>query len=247
MSSQSVVSVGHRQQPLRQRPSAYEVKDHSVWTALYCRRFATLLTDAATPVLKGIGHLDLGPARIPNFRHLNRRLVPWTGWAIVPSEPFLPTAHYARSLSRRRLPSAVAIRPSAGVEHPPSQDIFADLLGHAPLLADIRYAAFLERFGAAVIKARLPVAQQGLSRLFWFTSEFGLIREGEQTKVYGSELVPSAALSRHALGAACIRRPFDLAQVLATPVPVDRLPDLLFVIDDFDQLHHAVDYLASLG
>lgn len=95
MSSQIVVSVGHRQQPLRQRPSAYGVKDHSVWTALYCRRFATLLTDAAIPVLSGIEYLDLGPSRIPNFRHLNRRLVPRTGWAVVPGShtvlrPILP-------------------------------------------------------------------------------------------------------------------------------------------------------------
>lgn len=247
MSSQSAVSVGHRQQPLRQRPSAYGVKDHSVWTALYCRRFATLLTDAAIPVLRGIDILDIGPARIPNFRHLNRRLVPRTGWAVVPSPPFLPEAHLARSLSRRRLPSAVGIRPSAGVEHPSSPDIYADLLGHAPLLVEHRYARFLERYGAAAVATRTPQVQQGLARLFWFTAEFGLLREGASTKVYGSELIPSAALSRHALGAACTRRPFDPAAVLATPVPVDRLPDVLFVLEDFDQLHQALDHVLSLG
>jgi len=247
MSSQIVVSVGHRQQPLRQRPSAYGVKDHSVWTALYCRRFATLLTDAAIPVLSGIEYLDLGPSRIPNFRHLNRRLVPRTGWAVVPGESYRPEAHLARSLSRRRLPSAVAIRPSAEVEHPPASDIFADLVGRVPLLAEVRYAGFLERFGAVSLAAKSPEAREGLAGLFAFTATFGLIREGDRTKVYGSELVPSVALSRHALGTACVHRPFSLAEVLATPVPVDRLPEVLFVLDDFAQLRDAVDSLASLG
>lgn len=245
MSSQSVVSVGRRQQALRQRPSAYQVKDHAVWTTLYCRRFATLLTEAALPVLTGIEALGLGPGRIPNFRHLNRRLVPRTGWAVVPSEPFLPAAQYVRSLSRRRLPSAVTIRPSGRVEHPPSQDVFADLLGHVPLLADARYAAFLERIGASMVGARSSEAQGRFARLFWFTAEFGLIREAGESKVYGSELLPSATLSRHALGTACHRHPFELGRLLATPVTVDRLPDVLFVIDDFEQLHHAVDQLAS--
>lgn len=247
MSSQSAVSVGHRQRPLRQRPSAYGVKDHSVWTALYCRRFATLLTDAAIPVLSGIEYLDLGPARIPNFRHLNRRLVPRTGWAVVPGESYLPEAHLARSLSRRRLPSAVAIRSSAEVEHLPGADVFADLIGRVPLLAEVRYAGFLERFGAISLAARSSDARRGLAGLFAFTAEFGLIREGGRLKVYGSELIPSLALSRRALGPACVHRPFRLAEVLATPVPVDRLPDVLFVLDDFDQLHEAVESVASLG
>ena len=79
-----------------------------------------------------------------------------------------------------------------------------------------------------------------IARLFWFTVEFGLIDDGNGTKVYGSGLISSAADAANALSARCEKRPFELDAVIGQPFDIDRLQDVLFVIESFDQLFEAV-------
>jgi phenylalanine-4-hydroxylase len=82
---------------------------------------------------------------------------------------------------------------------------------------------------------------QGFARLFWFTVEFGLIREQDEVKVYGSGLISSHGDAANALGPRCDRRPFTLDAVLAQPFEIDHLQDILFVVDSFDQLFGVLD------
>jgi phenylalanine-4-hydroxylase len=79
-----------------------------------------------------------------------------------------------------------------------------------------------------------------MARLFWFTVEFGLIRERSDVKIYGSGLISSHGDAANALGPNCDRRPFELGAVLAQPFEIDRLQDVLFVVESFDQLFDAV-------
>ena len=80
-----------------------------------------------------------------------------------------------------------------------------------------------------------------MARLFWFTVEFGLIREQGEIKVYGSGLISSHGDAANALGPKCDRRPFSLTAVLDQPFEIDHLQDVLFVIDSFDQLFDAIE------
>jgi phenylalanine-4-hydroxylase len=82
-----------------------------------------------------------------------------------------------------------------------------------------------------------------MARLFWFTVEFGLIREAGAVKVYGSGLISSHADAANALGPDCERRPFLLEQVLDQPFRIDELQPVLFVVDGFEQLFEAVERL----
>jgi phenylalanine-4-hydroxylase len=84
-----------------------------------------------------------------------------------------------------------------------------------------------------------------MARLFWFTVEFGLIREDGAVKVYGSGLISSHADAANALGPNCDRRAFDLDAVLAQPFEIDHVQDVLFVVDSFDQLFDAVETIAA--
>src|SRR6185369_492887 len=98
----------------------------------------------------------------------------------------------------------------------PEPDIFHDVFGHVPLHADPSFAGFLARFGAQAAEATAPADVERMARLFWFTVEFGLIREAGEVKVYGSGLISSTAEAAHALGPSCKRRPFDRAAVMET-------------------------------
>ena len=134
----------------------------------------------------------------------------------------------------RRLAS-VAARSSG---RPPS---LHDRLGHAPLHANPVFAEFLQRFGALAATAESDDDIAGKARLFWFTVEFGLIREAGAVKVYGSGLISSHDDAANALGPVCERRPFSLDEVLTQPFAIDRLQAVLFVVESFDQLVAAVE------
>jgi phenylalanine-4-hydroxylase len=82
-----------------------------------------------------------------------------------------------------------------------------------------------------------------MARLFWFTVEFGLIREDGAAKIYGSGLISSQEDGAHALGNSCERRPFRLDAVMAQPFAIDKLQDVLFVIDSYRQLFAAIQAL----
>ena len=110
-------------------------------------------------------------------------------------------------------------------------------------VADAVFADFLQRVGAAGAHARTEEQVRQLARLFWFTVEFGLVRERGAIRIYGSGLISSAGDAANALGERCDRRPFDLDAVIAQDFAIDRFQDVLFVIDDFAQLFEAADAL----
>jgi phenylalanine-4-hydroxylase len=129
----------------------------------------------------------------------------------------------------------------AQLDYLPEPDIFHDVFGHVPLHAHPVFADFLQRFGRAASLARREEDVEAMARLFWFTVEFGLVREAGQVKVYGSGLISSHGDAANALGPACDRRPFSLDAVLSQPFEIDRLQDVLFVVDDYAQLFQAVE------
>ena len=117
------------------------------------------------------------------------------------------------------------------------------MFGHVPLHADPVFANFLQQFGALAAEAESDAETTAMARLFWFTVEFGLVRERGGIKVYGSGLISSHGDAANAFGPNCDRRPFSLDAVLAQPFEIDRFQDILFVVDSFDELFDAVETL----
>ena len=228
---------------IRQDWDAYTLEQHGVWAALYARRMPALEQTASRVFLEGARTIGLDPSTLPLLAQLNRRLVARTGWSAVPVEGFLPAPEFFGCLARRMFPTTVTIRPADRLDYVPEPDIFHDVFGHVPLHADPVFAAFLQRFGALAARARDDDTTERLARLFWFTVEFGLIREAGEVKVYGSGLISSHADAANALGPTCDRRPFDLDRVLDQPFRIDDLQPILFVIDGFGQLFEAVERL----
>jgi phenylalanine-4-hydroxylase len=230
---------------ITQHYGSYDAEAHDVWRILYERRMATLVDTGSTAFLSGMERIGLSSDRVPDIADVNNRLARRTGWAAVGVRGFIPAAQFFRCLEQRRFPTTLKVRPREQLDYLPEPDIFHDVFGHVPLHADPVFADFLQRFGALAAQATSDDAIAAMARLFWFTVEFGLIREGGRVKIYGSGLISSHADAANALGPTCERRPFDLDAVMSQPFEIDRLQDVLFVIDSFDQLFDAVHIAAS--
>jgi phenylalanine-4-hydroxylase len=225
--------------------AAYTSEDHEVWGILYERRMRQLEQNGSRLFLDGARTIDLRRDRVPDLSDVNARLEPRTGWNAVPVTGFIPAHDFFTCLSNRRFPTTVIVRPRSQLDYLPEPDIFHDVFGHVPLHADPVFADFLQRFGSVAARARTEEETTWMARLFWFTVEFGLIREESQVKVYGSGLISSHSDAANALGPTCDRRPFDLEGVIGQHFEIDRLQDVLFVVEHFDQLFAAVDAMES--
>ena len=219
----------------------YSRSDHETWKSLCLAQGAWLREHASQSYRDGACAIDLVPDRVPRLDDVSARLLPLTGWRSRPVPGYLPARAFFACLARRQFPSTVVVRPAHAIGYLPEPDIFHDVFGHVPLHADPVFAEFLEAYGRAGLSARDDQARTELARLFWFTVEFGLIREQGELRLYGSGLISSPEESRHALQSENVeRRPFDLEEICETPFEIDRLQPLLFVLEDFEQLREAM-------
>jgi phenylalanine-4-hydroxylase len=230
-----------RHASIEQHWNAYTHADHEVWQTLYAKRMSELESTASRVFLDGANIIGLSETMIPDLANVNQRLGARTGWNAVPVGGFLPAPEFFASLAARRFPTTVTIRSRDNIDYVPEPDIFHDVFGHVPLHSDPAFADFLQRFGKAASLARSDEEVQMMARIFWFTVEFGLIEENGRTKIYGSGLISSAGDAANALGPKCDRRPFSIEAVTAQHFEIDRLQDVLFVAESFDQLFEGVE------
>lgn len=219
---------------------AYTDEDHEVWGILYQRRMNDLRQHGSRAYLDGAKAIGLELDRVPNLSDVNDRLGSLTGWQAVAVSGFLPPRLFFASLAQRRFPTTVMVRPKSQLDYLPEPDIFHDVFGHVPLHSNPVFADLLQRCGQIGAATRTDEQLEKITRLFWFTIEFGLIREEGEVKVYGSGLISSHGDSANALSERCDRRPFSLDAVAAQPFEIDHFQDVLFVIESFNQLFQAV-------
>lgn len=226
---------------LQQNWSAYSAEDHQVWRILYRRRMEHLAGVACTAYLRGLDAVGLASDGIPDLKEVNRRLTGLTGWTALPVRGFLHPKLFFRCLAARQFPTTVTVRPLSQLDYLPEPDIFHDVFGHVPMHADPVFADFLQRFGSLAAQAENEEEREALGRLFWYTVEFGLIREQGEIKVYGSGLISSHADCQNALSETCARHPFSLDAVLARSVDPHHIQPVLFVVESFQELFDAVE------
>lgn len=230
---------------VEQRWSEYTDENHAVWATLYERRMQDLRENGSAVYLKGAERIGLCPDCVPDLTVVNEKLREITQWQAVPVSGFLPAPEFFRCLSARMFPTTVTIRPREQLDYLPEPDIFHDVFGHVPLHASPAFADYLQRFGQIACRAEREEQIQGMARLFWFTVEFGLVKEAGKVKAYGSGLISSHADCAHALGPDCERRPFSVDAVLEQSFEIDHVQDVLFVIDTFGLLFHAAQEAAE--
>ncbi|MEM7417041.1 MAG: phenylalanine 4-monooxygenase [Gemmatimonadota bacterium] len=224
-----------------QRTDQYTEEDHEVWRILFARRMSELESTGSRAFLDGAGWIGLTSSSVPDLASVNERLAARTGWRALPVDGFIEASDFFRCLSIRLFPTTVIVRSMSQLDYLPEPDIFHDVFGHVPLHAHPSFARFLQTFGEVASLASNPEEVQQMARLFWFTVEFGLVREDGETRIYGSGLISSAGDAANALSESCERRPFELDDVIRQDFEIDRLQDVLFVADNFDQIADAVE------
>ncbi len=231
---------------VRQLYDRYSTENHEVWATLVRKRMETLHDQASDVFIAGLEALQLTKDCVPEVVKVNERLNSLTGWQSKPVPGFLPAKAFFACLANRQFPLTVTIRPLDRLNYLPEPDIFHDVFGHVPLHANPVFADFLQTYGKAALLCEDPYHIERLARLFWFTVEFGLIREGGRVKLYGSGLISSIGESNHALMSEDVdRRAFDLDRVCSTPFQIDHYQPILYVLESFEQLRDAMNEYAS--
>jgi len=231
---------------ITQRYDGYTEEDQGTWQILYDRQMEYLADHASSTYLTGADIIRLNRDAIPDLDVINENLWPLTKWQSKAVPGYIPAKGFFACLSRREFPTTIVLRPRDSIDYLPEPDIFHDIFGHVPLHADSVFGDFLQTYGQAALHTDDDFHTERLARLFWFTVEFGLVKEDGRLKVYGSGLISSPGESRHSLESKEVdRRPFDLETVCDTAFEIDHYQPILYVLESFDQLRDAMNTYAE--
>ncbi len=225
---------------IQQDYAAYTKEQHGIWAELVERVYPELEKHAAWEYLEGFEIIGLQRDCLPHLGSISVRLEPRTGWNSTPVSGFLPAPAFFEMLAARRFPTTTWLRNRGSLDYTPEPDIFHDVFGHVPMHAHKVFAEFLEHYGRVCAAISNEAVLEKLGRLFWYTVEFGVIRQGGEVKVYGSGLISSHGECRNVISGRCAIRDFSLDEVLQTSVKVDELHKLLFAVDSFEQIYDAM-------
>lgn len=222
---------------IAQNWDAFTADEHAMWDRLFARQSAMLPGRASEAFLRGIDVLKLEKPGIPDYRELNARLTAATGWQVVAVPGLVPDDVFFDHLANRRFPAGNFIRTPEQLDYLQEPDVFHDVFGHVPMLADPVFADYMVAYGEGGLRSLKFDALKQLARLYWYTVEFGLIREAGGLRIYGAGIVSSYAESVFALDSDSPNRiGFDLARVMRTDYRIDDFQQNYFVIDSLDQL-----------
>ena len=216
--------------------SAYTAEEHALYRRLFERQSKLVPRHACPEWIEAIAGLD-SAGEIPDFRDISAKLRKQTGWELVAVPGLIPDEAFFTHLAHRRFPVTVWLRRPEEFDYIAEPDVFHDFFGHVPMLFDRTYADHLHEYGKGGLKAMRLNAVTFLSRLYWYTIEFGLIKTQAGVRAYGSGLLSSGGELAY-----CVEDPkprrlaFNLERIMRTAYQIDRYQERYFVIDSFEQL-----------
>ena len=268
---------------VRQDYARYTAIDQAVWRFVLLQTHARLKATAHTAYGAGLGQTGISVERIPHIDEMDAHLAPF-GWGAVCVDGFIPPRAFQELQSLSILPIAADMRTAEHLVYTPAPDIVHEAAGHAPILPDATYAAYLRRIGAAGARAftlpedtavdraiyalselkeqpsataeqitkvelQLATARAGvrrvseaarLSRLYWWTVEYGLVGTPADYKLYGAGLL-SSLWESFACHDPKVRKPLLTAAAGEVDYDVTRPQPQLFVAPSFEKLHDVLD------
>jgi len=220
----------------------YTEEEHARWRFLYNRQADILKTRASKEFLNGLDDLNINPNEIPDFEKLSDRIEKRTGWRIVAVDGLIPDDVFFTLLAEKRFPITWWIRPEDKLDYIQEPDLFHDCYGHIPLLINPFFSDFMQLYGKKGLNALGTGDLQYLARLYWYTTEFGLINTDDGLKIYGSGIVSSKGESIYCLeDDKPYRVKFSLKRIMLTEVIIYKFQDIYFVIDSYEDLVNALN------
>ena len=221
---------------------SYTPAEHATWRTLYERQANLLPGRACDEYIAGMEALPIGAEVIPDFRRLSDALMRRTGWQVVAVPGLVPPEVFFEHLANRRFPAGQFIRRPEQLDYIEEPDVFHDVFGHVPMLTHPVLADFLQAYGEGGLRAQRLGALDRLSRVYWFTVEFGLVAQDRAPRIYGAGIASSFAETRFSLEDPSPNRlKFNLLRVMRTRYRIDDFQENYFILDKIDDLLRLVE------
>jgi phenylalanine-4-hydroxylase len=227
---------------MEQNYSKYIAEDFKVWKTLFERQMKILPELASQSYLEAVDLVGFRSDKIPDFKEVNAILKEQSGWQlsvvpnIVPNEEFFPL------LSNKTFSATSWLRKMSELDYLDEPDMFHDVFGHVPLLSNPTFCAFFKGLADIAMKYLYdPESIEMLGRMYWFTIEFGLIREDGILKIYGAGILSSHGETKFSLSDEPEHLEFDVASVLEQDYDNMNIQDKYYVIESFEQLFQSLN------
>lgn len=215
--------------------------ENHTWNTLITRQTEIVKTRASQEFLEGLERINFSRHRVPQHTEINASLKKTTGWEVEVVPALIPAKDFFTLLANKKFPAASFIRTPEELDYIQEPDIFHEFYGHVPLLTFPDYANFMEEFGKLALGVE-PKDRRRLFRIFWFTIEFGLLKEKNQIRAYGGGMLSSIHETVYSVDAPGPKRvSFDALTALRTPYRIDIPQPLYYVLDCFDDLYRILD------
>lgn len=228
---------------MEQEYEKYTEKDHKVWSLLYEEQMKQLPSMATRAFMEGIKKVGFQSEEVPRFNAVNEALKNLTGWTVYVVPGYVDNLPFFSHLARKEFPVTTWLRDMEKFDYIVEPDMFHDVFGHVPLLSEQFFCDFLEGISAIGLKhIDNPSALELISRIYWYTVEFGLILENNQLRIYGAGILSSPGESRYCLSAEAeaIRFPFDVDAILASHYIKEKYQEKYFVLNSYQQLAESI-------
>ena len=215
----------------------YTPQEHAVWKTLFERQSKLLPGRACDEFVRGMQDLPIGPDQIPNFEQLSETLSQRTGWQIVAVPGLVPDDVFFEHLAHRRFPAGHFIRKPHELDYLEEPDVFHDVFGHVPMLMNPAIADYIQAYGEGGLRAKRLGVLEKLARVYWYTVEFGVVKQPDGLRVYGAGIASSATETVFSVEDDSPNRvAFDLERVMRTNYRIDDFQESYFVLDNLNDL-----------
>lgn len=228
---------------MNQSYSSYTPADHQMWRILFERQTQKLPQLASKDYLEGIERAGFVADHIPDFeKELTARLKTLTDWSVIGVPGLVPIKEFFELMAARQFPASTWLRQQNQLEYLEEPDMFHDTFGHVPLLTNQAFCNFLAEFSKISLKyIEDETAVKLMQRLYWYTVEFGLIKEDGELKIYGGGILSSSGESEYSLHSNVPERvPYNIVEIIATDVKIDEYQKKYFVINSYKQLYQSL-------
>ncbi len=225
----------------------YTAEDHEVWSKLYNDQMRHLPDISTSAYLEGIRRCGFKSDKVPNFNRINEALKDLTGWKVYVVPGLIPQKPFFEHLSRKEFPATTWLRSKEDLDYTPEPDMFHDVFGHIPMLSEPFFCDFLNGLSKIALKnIENENAVKLISRLYWYTVEFGLIKEDEEVKIYGAGILSSPGESLHSVQAFEKHEPYDPQKILDSNYNISDFQAQYFVIESYEQLFNSLGEIESI-
>ncbi|MCW3085524.1 MAG: phenylalanine-4-hydroxylase [Bacteroidetes bacterium] len=232
--------------PTTQIYSNYTTSDFLVWKTLFKRQMEILKPIVSAEYLTALEKVKFNSEKIPDFRELNKLLNSLTGWSLEVVPNISPQKEFFEFLSMKKFTATCWLRSMEQLDYLEEPDMFHDVFAHVPLLGNQHYVDFFKGISDIALKhIDNPRAIELLGRIYWFTIEFGLIREQDELKIYGAGIISSMGETKQCLSADVVHLDFDIPAIFHTDFRTDILQEKYFIINSFEQLWKCLPEIES--